>query len=238
MITEIIVTSLLEAKQAFNCGITRLELIDSFIDGGMSPKNTVIKSVCANVEAQVFVMLRPHKKNSADNNAFIYSQEYFTIIMQQLLFIRDHTNAYGIVFGALDDQRQIDKKLLELVIANKGHLKLTFHRAIDMSMDIIQSYNTLLTYQEVDWVLTSGAHDSCLNGVNNIIKMQNLYLINNNHHNAKLLIGSGINLENLTTIINLLTPTAIHVGQGVRTKNVLNDDKILQLIELIKSKRI
>ncbi len=226
MIVEIIVTNQLEAVTAETFGANRLELIHSFEHGGLSPALELTKTVCDAVNIPINVMLRPH-----NNLSFNYSKADTVILLQELEYIRDHTHANGIVFGALDINGNIDTALLTLIIANKGHLTLTFHRAIDASTNIIDSYRLLLDTAEVDWVLTSGGKNTALHGLDVIKEMQYLH---RDHANATIIAGSGVTPENVLSIIKQTVVSEIHLGTGVRTGGILMQAKFEELHKQLK----
>ena len=221
MITEIIVTNSEEAKLAQSFGSNRLELINSVAFGGLSPVLNITKEVCESVDIPVNIMLR---NNSSEK--FIYSKYDMDNMLQELEFIRLYTKANGIVFGALDRFGNIDMTALEIVIANKGHLKLTFHRAIDVATNIMSSYKQLLAIPQVDWVLTSGGAKIAIEGIDNIHKMVTM---SQNHTNAQIIAASGITLENAPTIIKETGVQEIHIGTGVRLNNTLNQNLLKKL---------
>ncbi|MBY0378792.1 MAG: hypothetical protein K2P99_00145 [Burkholderiales bacterium] len=227
MMVEIIVTSLAEAITAKKLGADRLELIDSFDYGGLSPKLELTKTVCKQVDIPVNIMLR---SNPCMN--FNYNSRHVTIMLNELEYIRDYTNANGIVFGALDNNRNIDVTLLKLIIAHKGHLKLTFHRAIDMSNNVIENYQRLLDYKEVEWVLTSGGMATALEGAVNIRQMVELSI---KRQYAKILAGSGITPNNANELIKKTGVSEIHIGTGVRINNILSAEKIYNTLESLQT---
>jgi copper homeostasis protein len=223
MLIEIIVMTLAEAVLAEKYGANRLELIDSFAHGGLSPDLELARSVCEAVTIPVNIMLRPH------GNSFIYSKSDIKQTMAKLAYLRDHTQANGVVFGALDHDGNIDTQLLEQIIANLGHLSLTFHRAIDASFDVIRAYKTLLKYPEVTLVLTSGGAKTALEGIDNITHMLAIRQRARKSY-AAILAGGGITPNNAKSIIDATQTKQIHLGQGVRENEVLEKRKFDQLL--------
>lgn len=225
MIIEIIVTNLEEALTAQQLGANRLELIHTLDSGGLSPPLKVTEKICNKVDIPVNVMLRSNPCNN-----FNYSLNDIEHMLTELEFIRYNTGASGIVFGALDKLGNIDLALLKLVIANKGHLALTFHRAIDASNNILINYQQLLYIKEVDLVLTSGGALTAIEGLATISKM---VALNSKRSNAKILAGSGINSQNAKHIITNTNVTQIHIGTGVRDKGVLSPTKLNELVKTL-----
>ncbi len=220
---EIIVKNVEEARVAEQHGADVLELIDDFAEGGLSPSASIAKAVCAAVTIPVYVMVRPQGKS------FVYSAADREKILAEIAYLRDETQAYGIVFGALTAQHQIDIDLLNKVIDCKGRLALTFHRAIDASIDPIASYQTLLQYPAIDRVLTSGGADTAMAGLEILCTLVQL---NQGHTHATILAGSGITPNNAATIIQETGGNAIHVGTGIRSNGKLDPVKLQQLRQL------
>lgn len=216
IILEVIVTSKEEAILAQKYGANRLELIHAFEHGGLSPRVELTKNVCESVTIPVNVMLR--SQASVD---FDYTQADISQMQKELDFIRDNTKANGVVFGALDRNLNIHVKYLEQILANLGHLRFTFHRAIDVTRNILENYIILLDYTKVDHVLTSGGADVALNGVDNISQMVQLRYIKAKS-NAVVLAGSGITPQNAKEIITKTKVTELHFGSGVRVNGILN----------------
>ena len=218
---EIIVTNLKEALLAEQYGADRLELIHDFELGGLSPALELSKKVCAAVKIPVCVMVRPHGKS------FIYDKHDVKQILSEIKYLREQTNAYGIVFGALTPTGELDKDLLETVISNKKHLTLCFHRAIDAAQNTLSCYQELLNYPNIDLVLTSGGKATALEGIAVIKQMLEM---GKNYNHAKILAGSGITPDNAQEIITYTGVTQIHLGSGVRTNNILDPKKFDHLL--------
>lgn len=222
MLVEIIVTNLEEALLAQDYGANRLELIHSFDLGGLSPDLSITKEVCDNVKIPLRIMIRPHGNN------FIYNPLHIKQIMSELEYIKTNTKAEGIVFGALDEYNLIDTELLEKVITNKEHLKLTFHRAIDVTENPLNSYKNLLKYPLVDNILTSGGKPTALEGVSIIEQMITLQA---NYNHCHIIAGSGITPENAKHIVQSTKVDQIHIGTGIRSNNKIDEAKLKELIK-------
>jgi copper homeostasis protein len=221
MIIEIIATNLEEAILAEQYGANRIELIHNFAEGGLSPNLQLSQAVCNAVKIPVNVMVRPHGRS------FCYSHDDIRQIIDEIKFLREHTRANAIVFGALDSSDNVDTKLLETVIEHKGHLGLTFHRAIDVANDTLTAYKAIIKYPEIDLVLTSGGKNTALAGAEVIKQMVEL-----NAPNCKVLAGSGITPDNALSLIKITGVSQIHLGTGARENNKLSATKFKKLISL------
>ena len=105
-------------------------------------------------------------------------------------------------------------------------LKLTFHRAIDVTPNPLIAYQELLAYSDIDNILTSGGKETALLGVNIIRQMQQC---NTNLSHSTIIAGSGITIHNVNAIITQTHVKQIHVGQGLRINNILSPIKFKQL---------
>ena len=224
MLIEIIATNLTEAKQAEEYGASRIELIHAFDLGGLSPQLEISRAVCAEVAIPVNIMIRPH------GNSFHYAKTDIQMILRELEFLRDHTQAKAVVFGALNTENKIDTELLKLIIENKGHLGLTFHRAIDVAQNTLVAYSTLLDYPEIDLVLSSGGYNTAPEGK---AVIQQMVELSRNGAHCQVLAGSGITPANARNLIDFTGVKQIHLGTGVREGKVLSKAKFAELMQNI-----
>lgn len=220
---EIIATSLEDALKIEEGGANRIELVKDIKVGGLTPRISLIKKITKQVKIPVYVMLRPHSAS------FIYDEEDVKRILKDLKKIKK-TKAKGIVFGALTKDNLIDEKLLKIIIENKGHLNLTFHRAIDESVDPVSAMKTLTKYK-IERVLTSGGKKTALEGLETISKMTDLA----NKSNILILIGGGLNKENVKALLKKGKFNEMHFGSGVRFNRNNNNKIDVNIIKNIKA---
>lgn len=209
---EVIVTTLSEAKQAERYGADRLELIADMRAGGTTPSFGTIRNVLEHATIPVHVMIRPH------TDSFVYDEEDVETILADVGLCRE-LGADGIVFGALTADGRIDEALLGEVIKHKGEMVLTFHRAIDDAVDLMEAITVLNDFPEVDHVLTSGGEMTALEGIDRLSAMHDVAEMN-------LLPGAGITAENVSQFLERLSIDFVHVGSGVRTDGKLDEQKI------------
>ena len=235
---EIIVTSVAEAIQAEKFGATRLELIDSFYLGGCSPTLSLSREVASAVQIPVNVMVRPH------GVGFNLSENDMSIVLHEIEYLLANTKVNGIVFGSLTVQGNINFKQLDAVsdlLCNSNRC-LTFHRAIDATSNIQNNFYDLVQYSLTNniltSVLTSGGYPSAINGLNNIKYLNNLIAILQSK--LKIIIGSGITLDNIDYILQDFMVNDIHLGRGVRDdqdKFLVKNCEYLRQVIKIKSKQ-
>ncbi|MCX8514669.1 MAG: hypothetical protein RL017_728 [Pseudomonadota bacterium] len=222
MLFEVIVTNVAEAILAQQYGADRLELIHSFANGGLSPDKQLAQEVCEAVNIPVNIMVRPHAYS------FTYDSHAVKKIIAEIDFLREHTKTNAIVFGALNSDKTIDHNLLKLVIATKGKLGLTFHRAIDESENVIEACSSILNYPQVERILTSGGGKTIIEGLANLKKMVNL----TQNCACQILPGSGITLDNIKLLFATITVAEVHIGTGVRSNSQLDNLKFMQFKQI------
>jgi copper homeostasis protein len=186
---EVICETVQDAIHAAESGADRIELVSALCDGGLTPSIALVEHVCNYVLIPVRVMIRPHARS------FIYDMYDQEVILKDLLKIKA-TKAEGIVFGALKEDKTIDYDLLNQVIKHKGHLKLTFHRAIDETKDYLSEIKTLLEYP-IDSVLTSGSKPNAIEAIDLLNQIKHEF----DDKGIELLAGKGIQPDNIEEFI-------------------------------------
>ena len=206
---EIIASSFLDAKEAKAGGADRLELVSALSEGGFSPTIALFMRIKEEHHMDVAVMVRPNKKE------FYYDREDLLTMKEEVKMLQDY-GCDHVVLGMLDEEGLPDLKALELVLGNfKG--KVTFHRAIDASKDVLESLQVLENYSRVTHILTSGGEGSCMEHLGTIKEMISLT-------SKRIIVGSGVNLENIPLIKVALKGLDydLHLGSAVRESDVLS----------------
>lgn len=222
---EIISQTLNDSIQSQIGGADRIELVCALIDGGLTPSIGLIKEVTNAVSIPVRVMLRPH------GHSFVYDAYDQQVIMQDLQAIRQ-TNAEGIVFGALTKEGLIDTVLLEQIIQHKGSLKLTFHRAVDASLDYNQAMQTLLSYP-IDSILTSGG----LTLATDATAVFQHWGPRCAEQGIELLAGKGITASSLPQFIEQSGIHDVHFGTGAMTNYKVDASKVASIKKILRGQR-
>ena len=206
MILECIVENERDAIKAEELGFDRLELVSAMSEGGLTPSYGTVKRVIECVEIPVQVMLRPH------SYSFEYD-DYDWLAMKENLQAFSSIGVKGIVFGCLKNG-EIDQALLEKVIKEVPHADLTFHRAFDELKDQVIGLEVLSQYtQHIGRILTSGGEKSAYEGRTNL---QQLITKTEECSGPEILIGSGLNAENIQELHPFLKGKEYHFGTGVR----------------------
>ncbi len=157
MIKEACVESLAEAIAAEELGADRIELCSRLDLDGLTPDFDLIRETLSTLTIPVKIMIRPR------GGYFVYTQEELQLMEEGI----DRCKTMGVtevVFGVLDQQNQIDIGATTRLAKRAYPMKVTFHKAIDDSPDILFALKQMKTISEVTSILTSGGMSTALEG--------------------------------------------------------------------------
>jgi copper homeostasis protein len=138
-------------------GADRVELCASLIEGGLTPSMGVVRQALRIATIPFHVIIRPR------GGDFLYSELEYETMLDDVRACRD-LGVAGVVFGCLTADGRIDEKRMTELTAAARPMKVTCHRAFDMTRDIDEAIEALVR-AGVDRVLTSGQRDTALEGI-------------------------------------------------------------------------
>ncbi len=197
MTIEIVVYNIESALKAQEGGADRIELCDNPGEGGTTPSFGTIESVRQNMNLDVFVMIRPR------GGDFHYSNYEFHCMKRDIDQCQK-ISADGVVFGILNVDGTLDKKRCKELIDRARPMKVTCHRAFDMTSD---PFKTLEDCIEVgfDRILTSGHQLTAAKGIDLIAE-----LVKKANGRIAIMPGSGVNEEVVEKIVSTTHVKDIH----------------------------
>lgn len=194
---EVVVYNIESALKAQEGGADRIELCDNPAEGGTTPSSGTIEIVRGNVSLDVFVMIRPR------GGDFCYtSWEYHS--MKRDIWHCQKLSVDGIVFGILTPDGRIDKKRCKELIDKARPLKVTCHRAFDMTRDPFEALEDCIE-AGFDRILTSGQQMQASKGAELIGE-----LIRKANGRIAIMPGSGVNENTVERIIQVTNAKEIH----------------------------
>ncbi|MBX2898113.1 MAG: copper homeostasis protein CutC [Cyclobacteriaceae bacterium] len=194
---EIVVYNIESALKAQEGGADRIELCDNPGEGGTTPSYAIIESVRQHVSMDVFVMIRPR------GGDFHYSSYEF-YCMKRDIDQCQRLSVDGVVLGILNADGTLDKKRCKELIDRARPLKVTCHRAFDMTRDPLQALEDCIEVG-FDRILTSGHQATAHLGADLIEQLIQ-------HANGRIAImpGSGVNENTVQVLIKKTKATEIH----------------------------
>ena len=142
---------------AQNAGADRVELCASLLEGGLTPSAGMVSQALRVATIPFFAMVRPR------GGDFLYSEVEFLSMLDDVRAFRDMGVA-GVVVGCLTAEGTIDEARMKALVDAARPMKVTCHRAFDMTRDHSEAVEALVR-AGVDRVLTSGRHDTALEGL-------------------------------------------------------------------------
>jgi copper homeostasis protein len=202
VVLEVCVDSLESALAAQKGGAHRIELCSDLLEGGITPSAGLIASVRRRISIGVNVMIRPR------GGDFCYSADEFEA-MEQDVRMAKQLAADSIVVGILKEDGHVDTRRTRHLVDIARPLKVTFHRAFDMSIDLDQALEDIIQ-TGADRLLTSGAEQTVEEGMTTVAR-----LVSAAGGRLVIMAGAGISERN---VLRVLTETGVReIHAGLRT---------------------
>ncbi len=199
VLIEVCIDSVASAVAAERGGASRVELCSDLLEGGVTPSVGLIESVRERISIGLQVIIRPRPGD------FCYSEEETEIMRRDIEYAKN-SGADGVVLGILDPAGNVDVLRTRELVELARPLNVTFHRAFDMSADLLRSLEDVAE-TGADRVLTSGGEQECSQGAEMIAR-----LVEAGRGRVTIMAGGGIGHENAATIIERTGVSEIHVG--------------------------
>jgi copper homeostasis protein len=196
---EVCVDSIESAIAAGRGGAHRVELCGALAEGGVTPSTGLIAMVREKLAIGLHLMIRPR------NSDFCYSDEEFAIMQRDILQAKQLA-ADGVVFGILDLNGKIDTRRTKQLVDLAAPLKVTFHRAFDMTSDLLASLREL-KITGVHCVLTSGGQQTAAEGAA-VLKQ----LMEASDNRIGIMAASGIEAENVAELLKRTGVREVHAS--------------------------
>jgi copper homeostasis protein len=168
------------AEQA---GAQRIELCGGLFEGGTTPSAGLISMVKKDISLSLYVMIRPRGGN------FLYSNADYNL-MGADIEIAKKLGADGVVLGLLKQNGEVDLAKTRELVARAFPMKVTFHRAIDMTPNPLDALE-LIIEAGCQRILTSGQSNKAFDGLSVITE-----LVANAKNRIEIMAGSGVNADN------------------------------------------
>ena len=191
-IIETCIDTVYSCHQAIKGSANRIELCSALGLGGLTPSASMIAYAQEKLDASIAVMIRPR---SGD---FLYDDDEFELMKRDIEYCKQ-IGVDSVVLGLLTASGEVDKERTKRLVEVAGDVKVCFHRAIDMTPDILEATQAIVDCG-CRRVLTSGGFATAVEGIENIKQMQSEF-----GNSIDIMVGGGISSANA----NLFKPLGI-----------------------------
>lgn len=222
IVLEVCIESVESAVVSEIEGADRIELNSAVALGGLTPTTSLLTAVKSRIDLPIICMVRPRPGD------FFYTDDEFELMIseaRQLL----NAGADGLATGLLKTNGEVDTRRTGQLREVCNDKELVFHRAFDCSPDIMSAAGELVDLG-IDRILTSGGEPTAVAGQAKIAELQAMF-----GHQIEILPGSGINHENVLSLLETTGCSQVHgtfrkpVSTGATCPGRLNFNEIIDL---------
>jgi copper homeostasis protein len=206
VLIEVCVDSVASAIAAERGGAQRIELCSDLLEGGVTPSVGLLGVVRSKVAIGIHPIIRPRPGD------FCYSDAEFESMRRDIAVTKSE-GADGVVLGVLKPDGTVDVERTRQLIEFARPLSVTFHRAFDMSADLLEALEDVCA-TGADRLLTSGGEQECLQGVDMVAR-----LVRAAGSRITIMAGGRIGINNAATIVERTGVREIHVGLATVVKS-------------------
>ncbi len=195
---EVCVDSIASCLEAQSGGADRVELCDNMFEGGTTPSYGNIKQARKFLDIGLHVIIRPR------GGDFCYSDLEFEAMKDEILISKE-LGVDGVVFGILTSDGVVDTKRCGILVELAKPMKLTFHRAFDVTEDPYIALEKIIELG-FDRLLTSGQEPSVMEGIDLISELVDIA-----EDNIVIMPGCGITTKNMEKVVERSGAREFHV---------------------------
>ncbi|HEX9128855.1 MAG TPA: copper homeostasis protein CutC [Gemmatimonadaceae bacterium] len=216
-LVEAAVETLDSALAAERAGVDRIELCDNLRVGGTTPGARLIHDIAERTRLPVFVLIRPRAGD------FVYSDDEFVQMIRDTELAR-RLGVAGIVTGALTPDGRVDVKRTRTLVEAAAGLPVTFHRAIDSSIDLPAALDEVIE-AGASRVLTSGGAATAVEGVDLIAA-----LVVQARERITVIAGGGIREHNVRDMIARTGVREVHA-------RLIDEGQMRGLVDVVRKQK-
>ncbi|MBC8446728.1 MAG: copper homeostasis protein CutC [Chloroflexi bacterium] len=206
IIFEACIDSVEAAIAAQEGGADRVELCANLLEGGTTPSAGTIQLARKSIDMGLNVMIRPR------GGDFCYSGVEFEVMKLNVELVKK-LGADGVVFGILNEDGSVDRERTGELAELARPLRVTFHRAFDMSRHPHEAMEDLIKLG-IDRILTSGQELSALEGLDLIAD-----LVQEAGDRIIIMPGGGITERNIGKIAEQSGAKEVHAAAPMNVES-------------------
>jgi copper homeostasis protein len=196
---EVCANSVGSAMAAQEGGAKRVELCASLSEGGTTPSYAEIKLAKELLDIAVFPIIRPR------GGDFLYTDLEFELMKEDIRVCKSLA-CEGVVIGILTAAGKVDKIRCAELIELARPMKVTFHRAFDMTANLEEALEDVIDLGAAR-ILTSGGRSSAIAGAETIARLVSIAA-----GRIVIMPGAGINPANVRDLIRITGASAFHAS--------------------------
>ena len=154
---EACVDSYASCKAACLGGADRLEMCSHLVIGGTTPSPVLFRQVRQDFNVKINTLIRPRFGD------FLYNDKEMEQMCEDIKAFRE-LGADGVVIGVLTPEGDLDVKRMKQLVACAGGMKVTLHRAFDMTRDPFYALEQAIEVG-CNTILTSGQAADVVKGM-------------------------------------------------------------------------
>ena len=198
LILESCVETYEEAIKAESRGANRIELCSQLNLGGLTPSKELAKKLVKKLNIPLKVMVRPRKGD------FCYTDEEIKQMHRDILDFKS-LGVFGVVFGVLKYDKSVNINVVNDLVSISNGMDITFHKAFDETIDLLDTYKNLISYTKINSILTSGGAKSAVLGQSMLRKFLDIKT-----DRIKIISAGSITYENLQKVHDLIGGVEYH----------------------------
>ncbi len=176
--------------------LDRIELCQNLEQGGTTPSTGMIQKAL-DLGLETHVLIRPRAGN------FNYNTDELEVMKNDIQNCR-LLGVNGIVVGVLNERNEVDSEALKTLVEEAKGMQLTFHRAFDDTTDWKEAIDEIIGLG-FNRILTAGLTEKVDLGMDNLKS-----IMDHAAHRIEIMVGGGVDKENLMSIKEGIKPDAIH----------------------------
>lgn len=184
MTLEICAEDIQSCLNAQKGGARRIELCTALDQGGLTPGSGLIQIARQYVTLPIHVLVRPRPGD------FIYDRRELAVMRREIENCKA-MGCDGVVIGALDEDGDIDARLIQQWVEVAYPMEVTFHRAFDLVSGPLEALE-LLADCGVSRVLTSGGAPKAIDALEKLKQF-----VDAAPEQLSIQVGSGVNAANI-----------------------------------------
>ena len=182
--------------------VSRIELCQDLDQGGLTPSPGLFQ-LAKELKLETHVLIRPRA------GGFCYSSDEKKVMIRDVAYFSAN-GASGITIGGLKENFELDISFLKEIKSQTGKLHLTFHRAVDESIEWKRSLDELIELK-FNRILTSGFSSNVDSGFQ-ILKQMVAYA----KDRIEIMPGGGVNSNNAKRLVEEAKVKSLHFSGTVK----------------------